>query len=105
MVAGPGDTTNSGVLTQQYIYQQLAAKLGIKQYSVNFARSSGAWQDTGSATFDAAGQGPDHRHVTWNAAPPTLEIGTTLTFDDYGNVTDTLTKTTGGRKTEEGGAA
>jgi hypothetical protein len=54
-----------------------------------------------SASFDPAGQGPDHVHVWWNGAPPaTITAGTSVTIDDYGNVTDTVAKTQNGLKTE-----
>lgn len=52
--------------------------------------------------IDWSGQGPDHLHVSGYAEPAVapVHVDTTITVDDYGNVTDTVTHTGKGLTTE-----
>jgi hypothetical protein len=49
-----------------------------------------------------SGTGPDHLHVSGYAAPasPPIHVDTQRTFDEYGQVTSTVTQTAKGLKTE-----
>ena len=58
------------------------------------------WEE--SVAIAWSGQGPDHLFVSGYAEPatPPIHVDTNVTVDDYGNVTDTVTKTAKGLTTE-----
>ncbi len=58
------------------------------------------WEEP--VAIDAWGHGPDHVHVSGYAVPaaPPIEVDRQLTYDDFGNVINTLVQTTNGRMTD-----
>jgi RHS repeat-associated protein len=103
-ILGPGDGQPSNAtarLTKTTWTHELHAFNGGATHAVltTFAHAS-QWEEPAAIAW--AGNGPDHLHVSGYAEPaqPTIHVETQHTFDEYGQVVDTIVQTAKGLETE-----
>jgi RHS repeat-associated protein len=103
-ILGPGEGKPASAparLTKTTYGYELRALDGGATHAV-FAASThtSVWEEPVAIAW--SGQGPDHQLVSGYAEPasPPIQVDTTLSTDDYGHVTDTVTETAKGIKTE-----
>jgi hypothetical protein len=103
-ILAPGQgqpATASARITKSHTSYELRALDGGATHAVfPQATETRTWEEP--VTLSWSGQGPDHLHVSGYAEPANapIQVDTTYTIDDFGNVTDTTAHTAKGLKTE-----